>query len=1230
MQVSQVLPFLAKAPVLHAEQRMVHPDELFFPYPLDLYLPHDLEARPKLLEGLQQRLDGGVVCYDVDPLGLMILRGTGVQAAWLKRKGEPFLATVYLVDYGEVAEAIDLVGDVQAYYPEANGFLVQDVASSVLVEAARDDRVPSDAELVAAGQVLSSLLQAASMGDAASVLDSLPLTEAFFNMDPDVVGASSKVASNSAQVDPDSKIDMADSVLTNYLVRDTRSEKIPLLLGGTGVAKSALVKEVAARQGFRVVDVRAAFLDRVDFNGLAQRVISDSQAGEFTYDAYMAQMMECTDEFLDMAAKVAEEFRVEIDRLSSQAYRDDQLKLIQGMRAALQPGDSVAARAVAEAERELDLLDKDRLPTLRKKRAAYLELAKPAVLFFDEITRGAPSVLNALIKMNEQRFFTYSMRRSKVLAATNFPIAVNEREPLDPPDEWVEMFATTEVESQAFLDRFIPIPVAPKDVMPRWKRWASGLKTETAIDAGGRPQYDELGFAKRGQAYRANGDPATNIHPLVLSYLEAHPDEVYDVEPITQEYHRLEATDAEPKIAGYTTAFPNYRTWELLSNYLYQQEHKFFADLSGDPNAPDFVVSGNDPNAETPDGPGGRIPVLARKKATNLPTQKNVKKVPTIQFLSAAVTGLVGQKSGEAFCKFLVEQKSPKWGEFTPKPGKVMDSLLRDAFGTPVLLMGPSSIGKTSRIANLADEIGAEFIEIQLSQRARVDIMGSPVATKLDAYVGDKIKDKALLAKIAAHREEANLPERVTVRAPNASIAQQFQTAMEAGRPIVLFFDEVNRVADRSISSAVFEAVSDHRIFGIDFSDYAHMVAIFCACNIGDGGTEDMDPAYAARFLIWRQDGYTNEDAEAMLAYMAKQGKSDRDKRVGRQPCHPALLDWLTDMHKAGKLVDMIASVEQRSLQRAVPSMRSIQELNAEIQNVDKNTSLTGVMLFSRPDVEKAWTSLVSSRDAADLKGVWEGIRPYLKGWAALGAKAGDGTPLRIVCKRTGQQTGERYAAEDLVLGYEQLDAKLKDPNVLNRSADLAKYVSYAYDLLQWMQQLEVEVSTLREKYLEGFVGDETSRNFLAVYNQVSGTKYTRLTLDDLVVLENVAPFVAQELGTLVTAQDRINKAVGLWSEVQDKVADKLPQENLQALLYGLETTVSPQGDPSAVRPFLKQLVAPALDKLVDKTIGMDVPFLRKVALAGGLSTAKIDELVARKSGTGTASLIKPRILKVN
>lgn len=118
-----------------------------------------------------------------------------------------------------------------------------------------------------------------------------------------------------------------------------------------------------------------------------------------------------------------------------------------------------------------------------------------------------------------------------------------------------------------------------------------------------------------------------------------------------------------------------------------------------------------------------------------------------------------------------------------------------------VILWGPTGIGKSSIVKQLAKDLNYKLIDIRLSQREAVDILGMPYTAK--AQINGKEMDA-----LSHHPPE------------------WFLRALLEGRTI-LFLDELNR-ARPEVLQAVFELALDRRLNGEKLPDD---VLIVSACN---------------------------------------------------------------------------------------------------------------------------------------------------------------------------------------------------------------------------------------------------------------------------------------------------------------------------------------------------------------------------------------------------------------
>lgn len=494
--------------------------------------------------------------------------------------------------------------------------------------------------------------------------------------------------------------------LRSYLSGDYQMNRTPLLVGTTAVAKSAVIKSLVEELGLRMVDIRCAFLSKLDFEGLTEKITIEGKP--YSYNCPADFMVKCTDPYLEYCERMANLLE---DRGAPQS-----------------------------------LIDK------------FREESKTPVLFADEITRAPASIRQVLTKvLTDKAFMGLPMKRARVLAATNSAYGTGEE----------DVYQVSDPEDAAFYDRFESTVVLPDNALPYWKRWAKN-----------------------------------NIHPVILSYLEDHPDKYYwHAEVLTQYNTSYDENDLA------TIPFPNFRTWEMLSKYLYKSN-----SISSD-----------------------------------------------------YIKGLIGPATGEDIIPHLLANG---FVESVPKEDvyqDFVDNAIRTS--TPTMLIGPSGVAKTARVKQTLKENNAVVIDINLSEMDRSDLMGPPAKVSLGEYLASGVTQYVSEEEVKELTEAVQLPEFMTVKAPRYDMVKKIQKAVSSGRKVALVFDEANRVQNPTVMSAMFEAVSDHRFAGVDFGDAD--VTVFAMANLGEnmGDAKALDPALSARFSMVRQKEYTKYDAQAFLNY---------------------------------------------------------------------------------------------------------------------------------------------------------------------------------------------------------------------------------------------------------------------------------------------------------------------------------------------------------------------------
>lgn len=151
----------------------------------------------------------------------------------------------------------------------------------------------------------------------------------------------------------------------------------------------------------------------------------------------------------------------------------------------------------------------------------------------------------------------------------------------------------------------------------------------------------------------------------------------------------------------------------------------------------------------------------------------------------------------------------------------VLNQLAQKQVPLSTILWGPTGIGKSSIVKQLAKQLNYKLIDIRLSQREAVDILGMPYTAK--AEINGKEMDA-----LSHHPPE------------------WFLRALMEGNTI-LFLDELNR-ARPEVLQAVFELALDRRLNG---ESLPPSVLIVSACNPPDAryDTVDFDDALSARFM---------------------------------------------------------------------------------------------------------------------------------------------------------------------------------------------------------------------------------------------------------------------------------------------------------------------------------------------------------------------------------------------
>lgn len=867
-------------------------------------------------------------------------------------------------------------------------------------------------------------------------------------------------------------------------------EVVPLLIGPTAVFKSATIKELCKKYNYRMVDFRVAFTSRLDYSGLFQ--IGEVEGKKYSYACPMEELVVCSDGFREFC---------------KQSY--------QKLEDILQKGyiEKDVASDGNVVEKEQQTISDEQREKIVKLQLQYKEYMKTPVLFFDEITRCSNKGVNGILVqlLNQKRLNDMTFNGCKFVAATNLDI----QKGLEREEYKMELETLYDVNTDldvAYSNRFIPLKVYPEDVQDRWFEWAKSLTSKK-------------GFTD-----------TPNIHPVVLEFLEKNRDYVYNDKPVIDAIANG-LSDNEQR----TAVFPNYRTWDMLSEYLYSIDESASID--------------ND------DKDGAEEKLYKRR----------------------LVEGYISKWCCDKFLPFL-ESKGYKEYDSVKEPvedtvSDFLDTALEN--NSPAMLIGPSSLGKTSRVKAYMKKVklrtGLEpvLINVNLASKDAVDLMGMPVKQSLTEYVGGGIlkgsgleevsKELQNIVKSVSSDIKYGMTDLLTLRAPDKTVKDRFITALKEGREVILFFDEVNRVQSSTVTSAVFEAVSDSRFGGVDFSEYKDRVKIIAACNMawegmeedggGYGDTGTLDPAFAARFSIYWKKEYDEQDVKSWISFM----ESEREDGT----IDGTLLDFFKDLDTKQAL-KIMASVEKRTLEDAQPSTRNMLQLSKDIKSMrGRNTSkgfmpkaFNGKILFT-DDVQAQYENLVFDRQSSSLE---VQVQKTIKFIDSL--LYGKDLWESLLINDSVKVGGTSISASDIVDSLEACSLDLKQYNLKAMSSDDRDECSDTLDLVQdladFIRSLDIKTSNKREDIFKMYLGESILGEFTKYFNNTFGTGLDEdITIEQLKDDTLIIPYmklVQRNFSKFSGNTEKIvNYCLGLCKDFMGIHGTSLPNKNYAMFLSGIK-----------------------------------------------------------------------------
>lgn len=1033
--------------------------------------------------------------------------------------GSEIIVDIMEFDYQAVANLIevDLVNDIDRAIFQCNGaYLVEDILTDTFINACANG-LDVSSETYSEYKVLedSDKLDTVSMSEwlfsnehidesyiMESALDTLQLLK-----DRRKKGKSNDAEDIKGKDAVYTWLDAYFSLPEGEEMKSGGREVVPLLIGPTAVFKSATVKELCKKYNYRMVDFRVAFTSRLDYSGLFQ--IGEVEGKKYSYACPMEEIVVCSDGFREFC---------------KQSY--------QKLEDILQKGytESSVASDGNTVETEKKYLTDEQKTKIVELQLQYKNYMRTPVLFCDEITRCRDKGVNGILVqlLNQKKLNDMTLNGCKFVAATNLDIQKGvERE-----EYRMELDMLYDVNTDldvAYSNRFIPLKVYPNDVMDRWFEWASGTT-------------DKRGF--KG---------VTNIHPVVLEFLNNNRDMVYTDKPVLDAIAEG-LSDNEQR----TQVFPNYRTWDMLSDYLYSVDKTAEAENDGKEDS-------------------GEEKLYKRK----------------------ILEGYVSKWCCEKFIPFLESKGYSNYDDVKEPVKDDVGDFLSTALetGSPAMLIGPSALGKTSRVkqymkkAKIKTGLEPVLINVNLASKDAVDLMGMPVKQSLTEYVGGGILKGSGLDDVSKELQSVvanvsadikyGMTDIMTLRAPDKTIKDRFVTALKEGREVILFFDEVNRVSSNTVTSAVFEVISDYRFAGVDFSNYKDKVKVVAACNMawegmddeagGYGDTGTLDPAFAARFSIYWKKNYDENDVASWIEFMESQ------KEEGL--IDGTLIEFFKGLDTEQAL-KIMASVEKRTLEDAQPSTRNMLQLSKDIKSMRgkrqengtfKAKAFNGKILFT-DDVAMQFEDLILERQSDSLESHAQKTIKFLDSLLY-----GSDSWESLLIGDTVKVGDTSISASDIVDSLAQCRDDLKQFTLKPMSADdrveCSDTIDLVEDLAGFVRQLDINTSNKREDMFKMYLGESILGEFTKYFNNTFGTNLDEdITIEQLSDKTLIIPFmkiVQRNFSKYSGNTESIVKyCLDLCNDFMEAHGKTLPNENYAMFLTGIKD-ILPNADNMVL--FLKR-----------------------------------------------------------
>ena len=293
------------------------------------------------------------------------------------------------------------------------------------------------------------------------------------------------------------------------------------------------------------------------------------------------------------------------------------------------------------------------------------------------------------------------------------------------------------------------------------------------------------------------------------------------------------------------------------------------------------------------------------------------------------IAGLVGNKAAKGAEDYITNTLGLSIKTSEEAGADVYDVFLKESYesGLPALLIGRFGLAKSSKVETLAEKSNAIYYRIDLQAMDRTTLRGYPDKQDLASVA---FGDGSTLASLIKAKLDAKGEPLQTTRFTPFDFIKVVQEARETGRQLVVFFDEMNR-ADPVEQSAVFDAISEGKILGVDVSDLQArgQIKIVAAGNVGDEyASEDFDAAAVARFAVVTKNTVSDRDFTSFLTW-------------AESKFHPQVVSWIAD--RKDYFIEQMNSESEldAGLVSDVFSFRTLEVINSTLANMTGTYTLS-------------------------------------------------------------------------------------------------------------------------------------------------------------------------------------------------------------------------------------------------------------------------------------------------